>query len=356
MACPGLWNLYVIAVVSRRRRMARHNRQKGPGHTKGTGAMISFYTSHDGIVRQIESIQPGSWVDVTMPSAAERQWLAQDLGIAPEFVQAAFDDEETSHIDVDEDTGQVLVIVDCPFIENGDEGAGSNVTQYGTHPLSFVFAPEQDYFLTLSPRHNETVAAFATSRRGDISTSRRTRLLLQMLLRILQRYVSYLHAINRQIRESERNLRRSLRNEELIRMLGMEKSLVYFSTSLQGLAATVNRIGAGRMLTLYEDDRELLDDVMIKVRQAVEMCTIYTNILSGITDTFSNVISNNMNVTMRTLTIITLIMSIPTMAFGFWGMNVEGLPLIGHWTYPVIASVVMAAIAAVVLRRVRVLK
>lgn len=200
------------------------------------------------------------------------------------------------------------------------------------------------------------MAAFATSRRGDISTSRRTRLLLQMLLRILQRYVSYLHAINRQIRESERNLRRSLRNEELIRMLGMEKSLVYFSTSLQGLASTVNRIGAGRMLTLYEDDRELLDDVMIEVRQAVEMCTIYTNILSGITDTFSNVISNNMNVTMRTLTIITLIMSIPTMAFGFWGMNVEGLPLIGHWTYPVIASVVMAAIAAVVLRRVRVLK
>ena len=290
------------------------------------------------------------------PTAEERLWLQQDLEIVPEFVRSAFDDEETAHVDFDEDTGQVLVIVDCPFVEDESESVDRSIVQYDTHPLSFVFVPEQEYFVTLSLRRNETIADFAHGRYRDVYTGRRTRFLLQMLLRITQRYLVCLRSINRQIREYERTLRRTMANSELMKMLGLEKSLVYFSTSLKGLESTAARIGNGRVLDLYEEDHELLDDVKIEIRQAMEMCTIYSNILNGITDTFSSVISNNLNITMRTLTIITLVMAIPTIIFSFYGMNVEGLPLIEWAWFPVIVAGVLCAITAFVLRSGRFLK
>ena len=318
--------------------------------------MISYFKSEDGRVGQIDAIEPGCWVDILEPSASERQWLLQELEIVPEFVQAAFDDEETAHIDLDEDTGQVLVIVDCPFVEDESEAVDANIVQYDTHPLSFIFLPEQEYFVTLSLRRNETVAVFAHGKHRDVYTDRRTRFLLQMLLRVAQRYLICLRSINRQIRDYERNLRKSMTNSELMKMLGLEKSLVYFSTSLKGLESTASRIGNGRILDLYDDDRELLDDVLIEIRQATEMCTISTNILNGITDTFSRVINNNLNITMRTLTIITLVLAIPTIVFSFWGMNVEGLPVTDLFWFPIVLSAVLCAIAVVFLRSGRILK
>ena len=318
--------------------------------------MISYFKSENGTIVRTDDMQTGCWVDVLEPTMAERQWLQNELEIVPEFVRSAFDDEETSHVDFDEDTGQVLVIVDCPFVEDESEVVDRSIVQYDTHPLSFVFVPEQEYFVTLSLRRNETVADFAHARYHDIYTDRRTRFLLQMLLRVAQRYLVCLRSINRQIREYERALRNNMRNSELMKMLGLEKSLVYFSTSLKGLESTVSRIGSGRMLDLYEEDHELLDDVMIEIRQATGMCAIYTNILNGITDTFSSIISNTLNVTMRTLTVITLVMAIPTIIFSFYGMNVEGLPLIEWAWFPVIVAIVLCIIAAIMLRQGRFLK
>lgn len=318
--------------------------------------MISFYKSENGKVQQIDSIEPGCWVDVLEPTSEEHQWLVDTMEIVPEFVKAAFDDEETSHVDVDEDTRQVLVIVDCPFIEDEKDMVDASIVQYDTHPLSFIFLPEQEYFVTLSLRRNEILSDFAHGRYRNVWTARRTRFLLQMLLRITQRYLVCLRSINRQIREYERILRRTMRNDELMKMLGLEKSLVYFSTSLNGLESTVTRLSNGRMLDLYEEDRELLDDVMIEIHQANEMCSIYTNILNGITDTFSSVISNNLNMTMRTLTIITLVLAIPTIIFSFYGMNVQGLPFIESWWPAVVIAAALCVVAIIVLRTGRLLK
>lgn len=145
-------------------------------------------------------------------------------------------------------------------------------------------------------------------------------------------------------------------NSELMKMLGLEKSLVYFSTSLQGLDSTVSRIGYGRMFSLYEEDHDLLDDVKIEITQATEMCSIYTNILEGVMDTFSSVISNNLNYTMRTLTLITLIMAVPTIVFSFYGMNVEGLPLVQWSWFPVVVAAVICIGAILVIRNGRFLK
>ena len=311
--------------------------------------MINYFITEDGKVTKTDGITSGCWIDVVEPTSEERAWLRDELGIAEEFVRSAFDDEETAHADLDEDTGQALIIIDCPFVEDEDESVDKSIVQYDTHPLSFVFVPEQDYFITLSMRRNETVAAFAHGAVRKVNTAHPTRFFLQVLLHVSQRYLVCLRSINRQLREFERTLRKTMKNRELMRMLGLEKSLVYFSTSLKGVESTAARIKNGRIIDLYEDDMELLDDVMLEVKQAEEMCTISTNILNGITDTFSSVINNNLNFTMRTLTLITLVMAIPTIVFSFYGMNV-GLPLDETWIFPFAFAVLVCAIAVVIIR------
>ena len=305
--------------------------------------------------RKIDTIEPGCWVSVVAPDPDDRRWLQDEMGIEPEFVRSCLDDEETSHIDYDDDTGQVLVIVDCPFVEDDREAVDPSIVQYDTHPLSLIFLPEQEVLVTVSLKESETVNAFAQGKVRNLNTNQRTRVLLQMLLHISQRYLVSLRSINRQFRENERVLRRTMRNDELIKMLGFEKSLVYFSTSLKSTEATLTKIGYGRILKLYEEDRELLDDVSIEMTQAIEMCSIYTNVLNGTMDAFGNIINNNMNVTMRTLAILTLVLSIPNMVYGFYGMNTP-LPLDGTWIFAFALSVIATIAATVILMRGRLLR
>lgn len=305
--------------------------------------------------QRIDKPEPGCWVSVVAPDANDRRRMQDEIGIEPEFVRAALDDEETSHIDYDDDTGQVLVIVDCPFVEDDREAVDQSIVQYDTHPLSLIFLAEQDMLVTVSLKQSETVNAFAQGKVRNLNTMLRTRMLLQMLLHISQRYLVCLRSINRQFRENERVLRKTMRNDELIKMLGFEKSLVYFSTSLKSTEATLSKIGYGRILRLYEEDRELLDDVSIEMSQAIEMCSIYTNVLNGTMDTFGNIINNNMNLTMRTLAILTLVLSIPNMVYGFYGMNTP-LPLDGTWMFAFSLSVLATVGATIILMRSRFMK
>ena len=274
----------------------------------------------------------------------------------PEFVQSSLDDDERSHVDYDDDTGQVLVILDCPFIEDDQEAEHPEIVQYDTHPLSLLFLPESDILVTVSLRENDTLDAFEQGRVRHMNTNQRTRMLLQMLLRISQRYLAYLRNIDRQFNANEKQLRQTMRNSELIKMLGFEKSLVYFSTSLKSMESTLTRISSGRFLRLYEDDRDLLDDVFIEIRQAMEMCTVLNGVLNGTMDTYASVINNNLNFTMRTLTIVTIVLSIPTMIFSFYGMNVGDLPLAVNWLFALVFSIAVSAAVIVFFVRSRFFK
>ena len=326
--------------------------------------MIEYYkTSHevaaDGtkvpFTGRVDAPVRGCWISVVAPTQEERRWMLEELHVNPEFVTSALDDEETSRVDLDAETGQALVIVDCPFVEDEREAVDPSIVQYDTHPLAVLFLPEQDAIMTVSLKPNATVDAVAGGRIAGVNTAQRTRLLLQMLLFISCRYQADLRSINRQFRENERKLRRSMRNADLIKMLGFEKSLVYFSTSLKALDATVRRIGYGRTVRLYEDDRDLLDDVSIEIRQAIEMCGIYTEVFNETMDTFGSLINNNLNLTMRTLAIITLVLSMPTMVFSFYGMN-TALPLDEAWVFPLVLSIVLSVVAAVWIMRSRLIK
>ena len=309
------------------------------------GGLIAYTT-------KVDEISAGCWVSVTEPTGDDRNWLIDELGVVEEFVDSAFDDEETSHVDYDATTGQTLVIVDCPAIEEGDEVVDPSIVQFDTHPLSVLFLEDEDVVVTVALRQNSTIRAAREGRLSEMDTSHHARMLLQLLLDISQHYLVDLRSINRQFRENERTLRHTMRNSDLMKMLGFEKSLVYFSTSLKALDTTIARIGYGRVVALRPEDRALLDDVGIEVRQAMEMCDIYSSVINETMDTIGSLINNNLNDTIRVLAVITLVLSVPTMVYGFYGMNTP-LPLDSSWAFPLALSLVMSVAALVWIERSR---
>ena len=172
-----------------------------------------------------------------------------------------------------------------------------------------------------------------------------------MLLQVAKRFLQYLKQIDKIYNYMERQLYKSQRNKELIQLLDLEKSLVYFNTSLKANEVTLEKILRGRIITLYEEDHDLLEDVLIEVRQAIEMANIYSSIISGMMDAFASVISNNLNVIMKVLTSITILLTIPNIFFSFYGMNVANLPLDQFWWFPLALSGVVILVVAIILKK-----
>ena len=318
--------------------------------------MIEFFkTAEPGAPGRIEAPEPGCWVNVVAPSPEERAWLESELGVLPDFLQSALDEEETSRIDYDEDENQIFVIVDYPIAVDDGPTKGSLPLQYDTMPLSMVFLPQKSLFVTVCLFENPVTQDMASGRVRGVDTRFRTRFLLQLLLRISQLYLVYLRRIDRLSSTTEARLHASVRNEELIQMLNLEKSLVYFSTSLKSDEVTLNKIMQGRIIPLYDDDQELLEDVLVEIHQAIEMANIYSNTLSGTMDAFASIISNNLNIVMKVLSVITIVMAIPNIIFGFYGMNVElpfaGDPVMDTWGFPLAVAVVCCLVAAWIFNR-----
>ena len=310
--------------------------------------MLEFYKTFGTETKKIDKPEPGSWISAIAPTEEEKNYLIEEMGILPEFVKSSLDAEESSHIDYDEDYNQTLVIVDYPSAEEVEDGYDKNMLQYTTLPLGIVIM--KGYVVTISLYENLNIDDMAQGRIKGVNTDLKTRFLLLLLLRISQRYLIYLRQIDRISSRTEQRLHKSMQNKELIQMLGLEKSLVYFSTSLKTDEITLNKIMRGKAIKLYDEDQDLLDDVLIEIHQAIEMCNIYSNILSGTMDAYASVISNNLNIVMKVLTVITIVMSIPNIIFSFYGMNVSGLP-IPEWWFPTLVAVIACIIATIIFKR-----
>ena len=307
--------------------------------------MLEFYKTFRTETKKIDKPEPGSWISAIAPTEEEKNYLIEEMGILPEFVKSSLDAEESSHIDYDEDYNQTLVIVDYPSAEEVEDGYDKNMLQYTTLPLGIVIM--KGYVVTISLYENLNIDDMAQGRIKGVNTDLKTRFLLLLLLRISQRYLIYLRQIDRISSRTEQRLHKSMQNKELIQMLGLEKSLVYFSTSLKTDEITLNKIMRGKAIKLYDEDQDLLDDVLIEIHQAIEMCNIYSNILSGTMDAFASVISNNLNIVMKVLTVITIVMAIPNIIFSFYGMNVAGLPF-PQWWFPTGLAIVACIIATII--------
>ena len=290
---------------------------------------------------RLDGIQDGCWVNLTYPSEDELTTVAATLNVDPAFLRAALDEEETSRIDTEE--GQTLIIIDLPAVEKDD------AVVYSTLPLGIIVTDK--HIITVCLKESSILKDMQDGLVRGAETQKRTSFILHMLLQVAKRYLQYLKQIDKIYNYMERQLYKSQRNKELIQLLALEKSLVYFNTSLKANEVTLEKILRGRIVTLYEEDHDLLEDVLIEVRQAIEMANIYSSIISGMMDAFASVISNNLNVIMKVLTSITILLTIPNIVFGFYGMNVAGLPLDQFWWFPLVVAAAVIVAVAVILKK-----
>lgn len=304
--------------------------------------MINFYKTVDNVVVKLDEPTQGCWISVVEPTDEEIRTLIDVYRLDSGFVKSSLDEEESSRVEIEDD--QTLIIVDCAAAEKQAE----NTMLYVTMPMGIILT--QDYVFTVSLKDNIVLSEMASGLIKNVYTNMKTRFVLQLLLRIATKFLQCLKQIDKISSQMEKQLHGSMKNKELIQLLELEKSLVYFSTSLKADDVTLEKIHRGRVIKLYEEDQDLLEDVLIEVKQAIEMANIYSGILAGMMDAFSSIISNNMNISMKRLTIITIIMAIPTMVFSFYGMNTTDLPLPVTW-FPFVLSLIATAIIAVILLR-----
>ncbi len=297
--------------------------------------MISYYNSINGALTQIDAFEPGCWVNVTAPTEEESAHLIETFRLEPDFIRAALDEEESSRIESED--GNTLLIVDVPVVEKKDKA----ITYY-TMPIGIMITEKN--VITVSLTENAVLSEFAEGVVKGVQPNLKTQFVLYIMLRMATRYLQYLKQINKLSDHVERELRKSMKNKELIQLMEIEKSLVYFSSSLKADEITLEKMMRGRYIKLYEEDQDLLEDVLIEVKQALEMSGIYLNILSGTMDAFASVISNNLNIVMKVLASITIIMAIPTIISGMYGMNVSNVPMPNFW-FPVALSVVVMGVA-----------
>ena len=288
--------------------------------------MIAYYKTVNGRVRLRDEFEEGCWVNVVNPDEREINSLIHQFSLEQDFIRAALDEEESSRIEAED--GNTLIILDAPVAERQKD--------------------EVSYY-TL--RENAILSEFAEGVVKGVQTNLKTQFVLRLMLRVAQRFLQFLKQIDKLSSSLEKQLRKSMKNKELINLLDVEKSLVYFSTSLKSDETTLEKLMRGKYIKLYEDDQDLLEDVLIEIKQSIEMSSIYLNILSGTMDAFASVISNNLNIVMKVLASVTIVISIPNIIAGFYGMNVEGLPLSQFFWFPILLSGIIMAVVAFILHK-----
>ena len=281
--------------------------------------MIRIFKTEDGAMHEKEEMQPGCWIALTNPTASEIIDIADTYKIDPDHLRAPLDEEERSRIEVEDE--YTLILVDIPSIEerNGKDW-------FVTIPLAIITT--KDVLITVCLEETPVLTSFMDGRVRDFHTFMKTRFILQILYKNATQFLQYLRIIDKKSEVIERKLHQSQKNEELIELLELEKSLVYFTTSLRSNEVVLEKLLRIEKIKKYPEDTDLLEDVIVENKQAIEMANIYSGILSGTMDAFASVISNNLNIVMKFLATVTIVLSIPTMIASFYGMNVNshGMP------------------------------
>ena len=283
--------------------------------------MIQIFLTEDGAIHQKDELQNGAWMALTDPTATEILEISEAYGIDPDHLRAPLDEEERSRIEVEDD--YTLILVDIPTMEERD-----GKDWYVTIPLGIIMTDQ--IMITVCLEETPILTAFMDGRVKEFYTYMKTRFILQILYKNASMYLQYLRIIDKKSDVVERKLHKAQKNRELMELLQLEKSLLYFSTSLRSNEVVLEKLMKSERIKKYPEDTELLEDVIIENKQAIEMANIYSGNLNVTTEAVASVISNNLNIVMKLLTTITLVMSIPTRIASFYGMNVLGIPFAMH--------------------------
>ena len=284
--------------------------------------MISRYITDNGTLREINENTPGMWINLTAPSHDESLEIAERYNIDITDVRAALDEEESSRVDVNED--YVLILFDIPTVE-----IRHNQEAYTTIPLGIIWTDEA--IITVCSVETPVIKHFIVNHLRDFTTKKQVRFTYQIIYRTNMLYQSYLRIIDRRRLEMEERMGGVTENADIVNLHELESNLVYFDTSLRANRMIVDRLTRYSGIKKFPEDQELLDDVIVENLQAIEMTQIYRDILKGTRELMSTMIDNRQNEIMKYLTAITIVMAIPTIISGIYGMNVngEGMPFAG---------------------------
>ncbi len=264
-------------------------------------------------VEKIDVIEKMCWIEIVNPTMEEIEYVANETKTDINLLSKLLDDEELPRIEIEDNS--TLIVIDTPYVTNN-----KYKHKYNTDPIGLILS--DDYFITISLKDFGVFNDFKNGKIKEFDINKKTKFVIQILLRIASIYQLELKAINADITNKEKILYKSTNNKELVSLLDIEKTLTYFITSLKANDVVLEKLTKGNLIPMYEDDADLLEDASIENKQAIEMANIYREILTSMTDTYATIISNNLNDVMKFLAAITIVFSVPTMISSMLGMNV----------------------------------
>ena len=297
--------------------------------------MIKMYNTNmtTNITTEVNEYKRGNWINMINPTESEIFEVCRNLNIEQEFIKYSLDYEEKARIDLEEDDGTILFIIDVPIIEREND-----VEIYTTMPVGVIFVRDE-YVITVSLKENDIIKKMERIVGKKVITYKKSQFLFQLFYENSSAFLNLLKEINKKTEHIERTLKKDLKNEDLLKMLNLEKALVYITTSLKSDEVVMEKTLRGKIIKLYEEDEDLLEDAIVENKQAIEMSKIYRDILNETMDMYASIISNNINDIMKFLTSITIILAIPTLVASLWGMNVP-VPFQNYqYGFPVLLAV-----------------
>lgn len=309
--------------------------------------MMNIYRTDDRILHELDMPEDGCWIKLTMPTLEECTDVSERYDIDIADVRAALDDEETSRINLEDN--YTLILVDIPSAE-----VRNNRHSYTTIPLGIILT--EKVLITVCTEETAVLRTFLEQRIRDFSTKKQMRFTYQILYNSSMMYQSLLRAVDRKRTDIEERINNNTEDIDLVDLHELESNLVYFATSLRANGVVLDRLTRYGRLRQYEEDQELLEDVIIENKQAIEMTQIYRDITNGTRELLSSVINNRLNNAMKYLAAVTIVMSIPSIISGLWGMNVaeEWMPLsTTPYGFGIIcvATLVICIVALTILRK-----
>jgi magnesium transporter len=306
--------------------------------------MITILKNTELGLQTLDQPVDGCWINLVNPSPDELAQVRDEYQIPEDYLTYPLDLDERARTETDE--GKVLIVLRVPIY------MGDNVDiPYETAPLGIVLT--ERVLVTIQKNELNVVSGLINGRVRSISTNKRYRLILFLLLAAATKYLAYLREIDRRVDVLEDQLHKSLQNKEVLGLLKYQKSLTLFTAALKSNELMIARLQRNHLFNKYEEDQDLLEDVLTELQQAIEMTNISSNILSQMMDAFASIISNNLNVVMKFLASITIILSVPTLIASIYGMNVP-LPLdAADHALPVLLGVMLSVmfIVLIIFRR-----
>lgn len=282
--------------------------------------MLRIYRSEDGgklVKLKKNKVAALSWYSLINPNNEELEKVSEQLHLDFDMVKNALDLDERSRVEFEDNV--LALIINLPLLD--DDG------KFDTLPCGVFFTKRN--FMTICSRDNRILSAFNKNTAKTFDTRERGRFLLSILSKCTQFYLKYLAIINQKTEEIEYSLRKTTQNKALFQLIEIQKSLVYFTTALKDnhlvllkILRMINSPALAKTVKFTAEDIDMLEDVIVENKQAIEMVDMHRSILEGMMDGFASIISNNLNLVMKFLAAITIILSIPTMLASFWGMNV----------------------------------